>query len=120
MQRLKAAFNPASHDAALSHYIPAVQYADSGVENSIWQSDLAKIPEDWRGNTGRIYSMQVLTSNGGLLFANKLVTTQGFGGLGIPFGQSKTVPVAGYGGQPSVLDATSTAAEFDAVVRGTA
>lgn len=115
LQRLKMAFNPASHSAALSHYIPAVQYADSGVENSIWQSELAKRLSDWRGDTGRVYSHQILTSEGGLLTAQKLVTTAGYGGLGVTYGQGTTPPVAGYGGRPSVLDATSSAAEWDAV-----
>jgi len=115
LQRLKMAFNPASHDAALSHYIPAVQYADTGVENSIWQSDLAKRLSDWKGDNGRIYSHQILSVQGPLLFPIKLVTTAGLGGTGNSYGQNITVPVAGYGGRPSVLDATSSAAEWEAV-----
>ena len=112
LQRLKMAFNPASNDAALSHYIPAVQYADSGVENAIWQSDLQKRITDWRGDTGRIYSHQVLTEQGPLLFPLKVVPTAGLGGTGATFGQNITVPVAGFAGRPAQLDATSLAAEF--------
>ena len=114
-QRLKMAFNPASHDASLSHYIPAVQYADTGVENSIWVSDLAKRVQDWKGDNGRVYSEQILTAQGALLFAQKLVTTAGVGGLGVAYGQNQTVAVAGFSGLPAVLDATSTAAEFSEV-----
>jgi hypothetical protein len=115
LQRLKMAFNPRSHDAALSHYIPAVQYADSGVENAIWQSDLQKRLEDWRGNTGRVYSHQLLSVEGALLFPLKAVTTAGLGGTSIAFGQYITAPVAGFAGRPAALDPTSTAAEYDAV-----
>jgi hypothetical protein len=115
LDRLKMAFNPASHDAALSHYIPAVQYADSGVENSIWQSDLQKRVQDWKGDTGRVYSHQILTTEGGLLFAQKLVTTAGLGGTSIPFGQNVSLPVAGFAGRQAQLDPTSDAAEWTAV-----
>jgi hypothetical protein len=115
IDRLKAAFNPASHDAALSHYIPAVQYADSGVENSIWQSDLEKRLQDWKGDTGRVYSRQVLTTQGPLLFPLKVVPTAGLGGTSVTFGQYVTTNVAGFGGRPALLDATSTASEWDAV-----
>ena len=115
MQRLKMAFNPKSHDAALSHYIPAVQYADSGVENSIWQSDLQFRQQDWKGDNGRIYSRQVLTSQGALLFPLKVVPTAGLGGTSQTYGQYGTFPVAGFAGRPAVLDATSTAAQFQEV-----
>ena len=115
MQRLKMAFNPRSHDAALSHYIPAVQYADSGVENAIWQSDLQKRLQDWRGDTGRVPYHQVLTTQGSLLFPLKAVPTAGLGGTSIPFGQGTTVAVAGFAGRPAQLDATSLASEYVAV-----
>ena len=82
---------------------------------AFWQSDLAKRLTDWRGDTGRVYSHQVLTSEGGLLTVQKLVTTAGYGGLDVTFGQGVTPPVAGYSGRPSVLDATSSAAEWDVV-----
>jgi hypothetical protein len=112
LQRLKMAFNPRSHDAALSHYIPAVQYADSGVENSIWQSDLQKRLQDWRGDTGRPYSHQLITAEGQLLFPLKAVTTAGLGGTSQTFGQYITPAVAGFAGRPAALDTTSLAAEF--------
>lgn len=115
LQRLKMAFNPKSHDAALSHYIPAVQYADSGVENSIWQTDLQKRLTDWRGDTGRVYSRQVLTASGPLLFALKGVPTAGLGGNNLTYGQYVTTAVAGFGGRPAVLDSTSLASEYEAV-----
>jgi hypothetical protein len=115
MQRLKMAFNPRSHSATQSHYIPAVQYADSGVENSIWQTELDDRIQDWRGDTGRIYSQQVLSTQGPLLFPLKLVPTAGLGGLGSSFGQNATFEVAGYAGRPAVLDPTSTAAQFTEV-----
>ena len=111
-QRLKAAFNPKSHDAALSHYIPAVQYADSGVENSIWQTDLADRVQDWRGDTGRQYSQQVLTTQGALLFPLKVVPTAGLGGTAIPYGQNATFATAGFAGRPPQLDSTSVSLEW--------
>lgn len=114
-QRLKAAFNPKSHDAALSHYIPAVQYADSGVENSIWRTDLQDRVQDWRGDTGRQYSQQVLTTQGALLFALKVVPTAGLGGTSMPFGQNATFDLAGFAGRPPVLDSTSVSLEWSDV-----
>jgi hypothetical protein len=113
--RLKLAFAPKSHSATNSHYIPAVQYADSGVENSIWQTELADRLQDWKGDTGRVYSRQVLTTQGPLLTALKVVPTAGLGGTGYTYGQNLTVPVAGFAGRPAVLDPTSTAAEYDMV-----
>jgi len=112
-QRLKMAFNPKSHDAALSHYIPSVNYADDPVENSVWRSDLEKRLTDWKGDTGRLYSNQILTSQGGLLFALKAVPTAGLGGTGYAYGQGGTYPVAGFAGRPADLNDTSLAAEYE-------
>ena len=114
-ERLRRAFNPRSHDAALSHYIPAVQYADSGVENSIWRTDLQDRVQDWRGDTGRQYSQQVLTAQGPLLFALKVVPTAGLGGTSNTFGQNATFATAGFAGREPVLDATSIASEWESV-----
>ena len=111
-QRLKMAFNPKSHSSTLSHYIPTVQYADDPVENSVWVSDLEKRVQDWRGDTGRVYSQEVLTTQGPLLFALKAVPTEGLGGTGQYFGQGVTLPVAGFAGRPAQIDATSLAAEY--------
>lgn len=114
-QRLARAFSPRAVKESLSHYIPAVQYADSGVENSIWQSDLQKRLQDWKGDNGRIYSRQVLSTQGPLLFALKLVPTAGLGGTGNPYGQNATYQVAGFAGRPANLDPTSIASEYDMV-----
>ena len=114
-ERLKRAFVPKALSTTKSHYIPAVQYADTGVENSIWQSDVAKIPQDWKGDNGRIYSRQVLSTQGPLLFALKLAPTAGLGGTSIPFGQNATFQVAGFAGRPADIDPTSIAAEYDMV-----
>ncbi len=115
LQRLKMAFNPSSHSNTMSHYIPAIQYADSGVENSVWRSDLQKPVSDWRGNTGRVYNQQVYATQGPLLFANKLAIEAGLGGTASTYGQYITVPVAGFAGRGAQLDATSTAAEWQMV-----
>jgi hypothetical protein len=112
MQRLKMAFNPKSHDAALSHYIPAVQYADSGVENSIWRTDLQDRIEDWKGDTGRVYSKQVLTTQGPLLFPIKVVPQAGLGGTSVVYGQYVTQDAVGSAGRPLQIDATTAASEF--------
>jgi hypothetical protein len=114
-ERLKLAFAPKSHSTTNSHYIPAVQYADSGVENSIWQSEVARPPQDWKGNNGRIYDRQVLTSQGPLLTALKVVPEAGIGGTGIAYGQNVTIPVAGFAGRAAVLDPTSLASEYNMV-----
>jgi len=113
--RLKKPFNPKSHDATLSHYIPAVQFADTGPANAIWQTDLQDRLQDWKGDNGRVFSQQVLTSQGPLLFALDGVIVAGLGGTGVSFGQYLTPPVAGFAGRGAVLDETSTAAEYDAV-----
>lgn len=115
LERLKAAFNPRSHDATLSHYIPAPDYSYEPVELSIWRSDLDKRLQDWKGDTGRIPNAQVLTTQGPLLFALKGVTTQGLGGTSIPFGDIGTFPVSGFAGRPAAITPTSLAAEFPAV-----
>jgi hypothetical protein len=115
LARLKSAFNPKSHDATLSHYIPAIQYADSGAANSIWQTDLMDRVQDWKGDTGRIYNQQVLTTQGPLMFALDGAIVAGLGGTSITFGQGLTPPVAGFAGRSPQLDETSIAAEYDAV-----
>lgn len=112
LERLKAAFAPHSHSSTLSHYIPSLDYGDAPIENSVWRSDLERRYQDWKGDTGRVYNQQVLTNQGPLLFANKVVTTQGLGGTSIPYGQGVTVPVAGFAGRPPQLDATSIASEY--------
>lgn len=114
-QRLKQAFIPRALSATQSHYIPAVQYADSGVENSIWQSELRDRLQDWKGDNGRIYSRQVLSTQGPLLTALKVVPTAGLGGTGNPYGQNATYAVAGFAGRPADIDPTSLAAEYDMV-----
>lgn len=116
MDRLKQAFKPKHHDATLSHYIPAPVYDADPVENSVWQSDLERTRwMDWKGDTGRVPDQQVLTAQGPLLFALDRAITTGLGGTSIPFGQGVIGNVAGFGGRPPQLDATSSAAEYDAV-----
>jgi hypothetical protein len=119
LQRLKAAFNPKSHDATLSHYIPSIDYANQPVLNSVWRSDLALPIQDWKGNAGRIPYMQVRSTQGPLLFALKGVVSSGLGGnSGLTFGQYITPAVAGFAGRPAILNSTSVAAEFEAVQNG--
>ena len=112
LQRLKMAFNPKSHSSTLSHYIPSVNYADDPVMNSVWRSDLEKRLTDWRGDTGRVYNQQVLTSQGHLMSTLKTVKAAGIGGNNFSFGQNVTVPVTGFAGRPAQLTAVSDAAEF--------
>jgi hypothetical protein len=112
LERLKQAFAPNHHSTTLSHYIPAPNFANEPVENSIWRSDLEKRVTDWRGDCGRIYNAQVLTMQGPLLFPLKAVTTASIGGTGVAFGQGVTLPVAGFAGRPAALDSTSLSAEF--------
>lgn len=112
LERIKQAFNPRSHDATLSHYIPAPNFSADPVELSVWRSDLEKPLSDWKGDNGRIPNAQLLTTQGPLLFALKGVTTAGFGGTSIPFGQGITAPVAGFAGRPAQLDSTSLSAEY--------
>ena len=114
-ERIKQAFRPRSHDATLSHYIPAINFSADPVELSIWRSDLEKPVQDWKGDNGRIPNAQVMTTQGPLLFALKGVTTAGFGGTSVPFGQGVTAPVAGFAGRPAQLDAVSIASEYQAV-----
>lgn len=116
LSRLKQAFNPKAHSATLSHYIPAVDYSNEPVENSIWQSDLQRTRwKDWRGDTGRVYDQQILTLEGPILFALKTAPIAGLGGTSIPYGQQVSGPVAGYAGRPAQLDDTSLASEYVAV-----
>lgn len=115
LARLKSAFNPRSHDATLSHYIPAPDYSLDPVMLSVWRSDLEKPVQDWRGNTGRIPNAQVLATQGPLLFPLKAVTTQGLGGTSIPYGDIGSYPVAGFAGRPAQIDATTLAAEYQQV-----
>jgi hypothetical protein len=115
LQRLKQMFNPHSHSATLSHYIPAPDFSYEPIENSIWRSELEKRPVDWRGDTGRVYDQQVLATQGPLLFPLKTVISAGLGGAGNTFGQGGTFPVAGFAGRPAVIDSTTYAAEYNEV-----
>ena len=113
--RLKSAFKPRLHDATLSHYIPTPQYSADPVELSAWRSDLNLPVEDWRGNTGRVYDHQVLTSQGPLLTALQASILCGTGGTGIAFGQGYAIPVAGFAGRPAQLQSTDLSAEWEDV-----
>lgn len=112
LARIMGAFKPRTHDATLSHYINAPDFSHEPVENSIWRSDLEFRLQDWKGDTGRVPYSQVLTTQGNLMFAQKLVTTAGLGGTSIPYGQGVTLPVTGFAGRPAQLDETSLAAEY--------
>lgn len=116
LQAFKSAFSPKPLETTQSYYIPSPQYADSGVELSVWRAERRKPTQDWRGNTGRIYNKQVLALQGPLLFPLDYTTSGSLGQGPVElYGQSVTVPVAGFAGRPAQLSPQSVAAEYHEV-----
>ena len=116
MKRLKNKLIPTQIKNTGEYYISAPDYGAQAVPLSVWRLGKKRPPQDFWGNTGRIYSQQVLTTQGPLLFALKVVPSAGLGGnSGLVFGQTITPPVAGFAGRPAQITPYSTAAEWNAV-----
>lgn len=97
------------------YYEPVPDYGHQAIPLSVWRLGRKRPPQDFWGNTGRVYNEQLLTLPGPLLFALDRGITTGQGGTGVSFGQYVSMPVMGFAGRPSALTQTSAAMEWNQV-----
>lgn len=97
------------------YYLPVPDYGHDPIPLSIWRLGHRRPPQDFWGNTGRIYDQQILACEGPLMQVIQRGIATGQGGTGVAFGQSVSLPVMGFAGRPAVLTEISQAMEWNQV-----